>query len=141
MSLEKILKLAELAEEEVTSLTSKLVQFNSAHPEGYTDEIVQYIKKYCESNEIKYEIHADDPKKHNIMARVEGTGRKKILWVGHIDVVPEGKPENWTYPPYSGKVADNCVWGRGSSDMKGSCAAAMVSARILNEMKNNPNTV
>ncbi len=33
------------------------------------------------------------------------------------------------------------VWGRGSSDMKGSCAAAMVSARILNEMDSIPNTV
>ena len=56
-------------------------------------------------------------------------------------MVPEGKPENWTYPPYSGTIADGCVWGRGSSDMKGSCAAAMVSARILNEMKEVPITV
>jgi len=79
-------------------------------------------------------------KKPNIVARIPGQGKKKVLWVGHLDVVPEGKPENWTYGPYSGEIAQGCVWGRGSSDMKGACAAAMVSARILNEAENIPNT-
>jgi succinyl-diaminopimelate desuccinylase len=141
MDLEKINKLVESTEKEVAELTSGLVKFNSAHPEGYTDEVVEYIKDYCEKYGIENEIHADDPKKPNLVAKVRGTSAKKILWVGHIDVVPEGKPENWTYPPYSGKIADGCVWGRGSSDMKGSCAAAMVSARLLNEMDSIPNSV
>jgi len=141
MELNKIVELAEAAEKEVATLTSKLVQFNSAHPDGYTDEVVEYIKAYCDKHGIENEIHADDPKKPNIVARIKGKGPKKVLWVGHLDVVPEGKPENWTYGPYSGTIADGCVWGRGSSDMKGACAAAMVSARILNEMGSIPNTV
>jgi len=141
MELNKIIKLAEAAETEVAELTSGLVQFNSAHPDGFTDEVVEYIKAYLDKHGIENEIHYDDPKKPNIMARVKGTGSKKVLWVGHIDVVPEGKPENWKYGPYSGEIAEGCVWGRGSSDMKGSCAAAMVSARLLNEMESIPNTV
>ncbi|MFH1141495.1 MAG: M20/M25/M40 family metallo-hydrolase, partial [Chloroflexota bacterium] len=140
MDLKKIGKLSEAASDEVTELCSGLVKFNSAHPTGYTDEVVTYIKKYLDKHGIENEVHATDPKKSNIVARVKGKG-KKVLWVGHIDVVPEGKPENWTYPPYSGTIADGCVWGRGSSDMKGACAAAMVSARILHEMKDVPNTV
>ncbi len=141
MDLNEISRLAEEAEEEVTELCSGLVKFNSAHPDGYTDEVVDYIKKYLDEHGIENEVHAKDPKKPNIVARIKGKGKKKVLWVGHIDVVPEGKPENWKYPPYSGTVADGCVWGRGSSDMKGSCAAAMVSARLLNEMNDVPNTV
>lgn len=141
MDLKEVLKLAEATSEEVATLTSGLVKFNSAHPDGYTDEAVDYIKAYCDKHGIENEVHADDPKKPNIVARIKGTGSKKILWVGHLDVVPEGKPENWTYPPYSGKIADGCVWGRGSSDMKGACAAAMVSARILNSMESIPNIV
>jgi len=141
MDLDKISKLAEEAEKEVAELCSGLVKFNSAHPDGFTDEVVVYIKKYLDKHGIENEVHASDPKKPNIVARITGKGKKKVLWVGHIDVVPEGKPENWTYPPYSGTIADGCVWGRGSSDMKGSCAAVMVSARILNEMKDVPNTV
>ena len=141
MDLDKISRLAEEAENEVAELCSGLVKFNSAHPDGFTDEVVVYIKKYLDGHGVENEVHASDPKKPNIVARIKGKGNKKVLWVGHIDVVPEGKPENWTYPPYSGTIADGCVWGRGSSDMKGSCAAAMVSARILNEMKDVPNTV
>lgn len=141
MDLDRISKLAEDSENEVAELCSGLVKFNSAHPDGFTYEAVAYIKKYLDENGIENEVHASDPKKPNIVARIKGKGKKKVLWVGHLDVVPEGKPENWTYPPYSGTVADGCVWGRGSSDMKGACAAAMVSARILNEMKDVPNTV
>ena len=139
MDLKKIGKLAEAASGEVAELTSGLVKYNSAHPNGYTDEVVAYIKKYLDKYGIENEVHASDPKKPNIVAKVGNKG-KKILWVGHMDVVPEGKPENWTYPPYSGTIADGCVWGRGSSDMKGSCAAAMVSVRLLHEMKDIPNT-
>jgi succinyl-diaminopimelate desuccinylase len=141
MELKKILKLAEVSSDEVAELTSGLVKFNSAHPNGYTDQVVEYIKAYLDKHGIENEIHAHDPKKPNIVARIKGTGSKKVIWVGHIDVVPEGKPENWTYPPYCGTIADGSVWGRGSSDMKGSCAAAMISARILNEMDSIPNTV
>jgi succinyl-diaminopimelate desuccinylase len=141
MEFKQILKLAERTRDEVTQLTSDLVKYNSAHPEGYTDEVVSYIKAYCDKNGIENDVHADHPKKLNIVARIKGTSSKKVLWVGHIDVVPEGKPENWTYPPYRGVIANGCVWGRGSSDMKGSCAAAMVSARILKEIDSIPNTV
>jgi len=141
MDLDKISRLAEEAEKEVTELCSGLVKINSAHPDGHTDEVVAYIKKYLDEHGIENEVHFMDPKKPNIVARIRGERKKKILWVGHMDVVPEGKPENWTYPPYSGTIADGCVWGRGSSDMKGACAAAMVSARLLSEMKDVPNTV
>lgn len=141
MDLDKISRLVEEAEKEVTGLCSGLVKINSAHPDGHTDGVVAYIKKYLDEHGIENEVHAMDPKKPNIVARIKGGGRKKVLWVGHMDVVPEGKPENWTYPPYSGTIADGCVWGRGSSDMKGACAAAMVSALLLNDMKDVPNTV
>src|SRR4030042_1759920 len=139
MDLKKISRLAEAASGEVAELTSGLVKYNSAHPNGYTDEAVAYIKKYLDKHGIENEVHASDPKKPNIVAKVPGKG-KRILWVGHLDVVPEGKPENWTYPPYSGTIADGCVWGRGSSDMKGSGAAARAPARPLHEMKDIPNT-
>lgn len=141
MILEKIIELAEKTDKEVAELTSGLVKYNSAHPNGFTDGCVEYIKAYCDKHGISNEVHADDPKKPNLVARVKGTSDKKVIWVGHIDVVPEGKPENWTYPPYDGIIADGYVYGRGSSDMKGSCASAMVSARILNQMESIPNTV
>jgi carboxypeptidase PM20D1 len=44
-----------------------------------------------------------------------------VLLCGHLDVVPADPAtrEAWTYPPFSGEVADGQVWGRGTLDMKG----------------------
>jgi succinyl-diaminopimelate desuccinylase len=135
MSISKIFTEADKAGKEVSELTSELVKFNSAHPEGRTNEVVAYIAEYLEKNGIEHDIHAQDPKKPNIVAKLHGKSKNKIIWVGHIDVVPEGKPEAWNYPAYAGVIKGDIVHGRGSSDMKGSCAAALVSARILSRMR------
>jgi len=44
-------------------------------------------------------------------------GRSLILQ-GHIDVVPEGPADMWSYPPYGGVVRDGWLYGRGANDMK-----------------------
>jgi len=142
MSLSRIVSEAERAREEVAGLCSRLVQFNSAHPEGRTDECVSFIKEYLDGHGIENEVHGRNPLKPNIVAKIPGESERRVLWVGHLDVVPEGKPEFWTYPPYSGKITDDgLIYGRGTSDMKGACAAAMVSARILSEVEELPNSV
>ena len=142
MDIDKIIKEAELAEQEVVELTSALVKFNTAHPDGFTDECVAYIAEYFDEHGIATEIHANDPRKPNIVAKLEGESDRTILWLGHLDVVPEGKPESWTYPAYSGTVKDGNVYGRGSSDMKGACAAAMIAARMLSQLNDPlPNNV
>jgi succinyl-diaminopimelate desuccinylase len=142
MTLERISMEAEKAREEVAALCSGLVQLNSAHPEGRTDECIAYIKEYLDANGVENEVHSNNPLKPNIVARIRGTTRRKVLWVGHLDVVPAGKSEGWTHPPYSGRITpDGRIYGRGSSDMKGACAAAMVAARILNQLGSLENTV
>jgi acetylornithine deacetylase len=50
---------------------------------------------------------------------------------GHVDVVPEGEAA-WRHgDPWSGAVADGCVWGRGSVDMKGGVVAALHALAAL----------
>jgi succinyl-diaminopimelate desuccinylase len=127
-------------EEEVARLCSDLVSFDSAHPEGFTDECVDYIKSYLDIHGIENEIISRDKRKPNIVAKIRGEKKVKVLWIGHLDVVPAGKPENWAHPPYDGVIEGGYVYGRGSSDMKGACAAAMVSARLLNELDSVANT-
>ena len=143
MSFDEVVSEAEIAKKEVAELCSLLVQFNSAHPEGRTEECVAFIKRYLDEHGIANEVHSRNPLKPNIVAKIQGDSKRKILWVGHLDVVPEGKPESWLHPPYSGKITDDgFIHGRGTSDMKGACAAAMVAARILNRRgKPLPNNV
>lgn len=135
MSFEEILSRIDLCGGEVVEVCSQLVKRPSAHPEGRTAECVEYIGSYFDDLGIPSEVHEMSEGKPNIVAHVGGGSDRTIMWVGHLDVVPVGKPENWTYPPYGGEVADGRVWGRGSSDMKGSDASAIVAARVLNEIE------
>ena len=107
-------------EEEVSRLCSDLVRFDSAHPRGLTDECVDYIKAYLDKHGIENEILTRDKRKPNIVAKIHGEKRVKVLWIGHLDVVPAGKPENWSHPPYEGVIEGGYVYGRGSNSSNNS---------------------
>ena len=57
-----------------------------------------------------------------ILFRWEGTenNQDSILLMAHMDVVPvEKDTENeWCFEPFSGKVSNGYIWGRGALDMK-----------------------
>lgn len=46
--------------------------------------------------------------------------KKPILFTAHMDVVPvdEESMKKWQYHPFSGKITDEFVWGRGTLDIK-----------------------
>lgn len=52
---------------------------------------------------------------------------KRILMDGHIDTVDISDASRWTHDPYGAEIEDGKIYGRGTSDMKGS-VSAMVSA-------------
>ena len=67
----------------------------------------------------------------SLLMKWKGTGEKKpILLMAHMDVVP-ASPEGWTYPPFSGTVADGAVWGRGAMDTKCSLLGFFQAAEEL----------
>ena len=128
-TLEKI----ESARNEITELTSELVRIPTPNPPGNTSECARLIRGYFEEHGIHTETYERSKGKTNIVARIEGTDAHTILWLGHLDVVPEGDASSWEQEPYGGRVIGDFIYGRGSSDMKGNCAAAMVAAKILGE--------
>lgn len=48
------------------------------------------------------------------------SSKKPVMLMAHQDVVPvaEETLEEWKQPPFSGKIADGYVWGRGALDIK-----------------------
>ena len=56
-----------------------------------------------------------------------------ILLMSHIDVVPviPGTEDLWEEDPFSGKVADGFIWGRGAIDTKGSLIAMVEATELL----------
>jgi acetylornithine deacetylase/succinyl-diaminopimelate desuccinylase-like protein len=64
------------------------------------------------------------------IARIEGQdpSRPALLIHGHTDVVP-ANADDWTHHPFSGEIADGCVWGRGAIDMKDMDAMTLAVVR------------
>ncbi len=55
----------------------------------------------------------------------------RVLLDAHMDVVPATEPERWRYPPFSAARAEGRIWGRGTTDIKGSLAALVVAIGTL----------
>lgn len=68
----------------------------------------------------------------NLVAVLAGTGEgKSLILNGHIDVVPEGNPEDWELDPYSGEESEGRMYGRGATDMKGGNAALLAAMEAI----------
>jgi acetylornithine deacetylase len=67
-------------------------------------------------------------KKANLYATIGPLDRPGVMLSGHTDVVPVAG-QNWTKPPFELTEQDGKLYGRGTCDMKGFCAAA-ISATI-----------
>jgi len=74
----------------------------------------------------------------NVVGVLKGKGGgKSLILNGHIDVVPIGNEKDWSAPPFSGKVEDGKLFGRGATDMKGGTAAILfaLDAIISNNIR------
>jgi succinyl-diaminopimelate desuccinylase len=71
----------------------------------------------------------------NVVGRIAGrAGAPAVMLCSHMDVVDAGDPESWEHDPYGGVVADGCLHGRGSMDVKGPLALQVyAAARFVEE--------
>ncbi|TCC05553.1 M20 family metallopeptidase [Kribbella soli] len=70
-----------------------------------------------------------EPGRDNVSITLAGGNDPGLLLLGHTDVVPVG--DGWTVDPYGGLLRDGRIYGRGTSDMKGGLAAALVALAAL----------
>lgn len=66
----------------------------------------------------------------NLWAR-RGRDAPLVCFAGHTDVVPTGPLERWSYDPFTPTLSDDCLYGRGAADMKGSIAAFLAAVEAF----------
>ncbi len=123
--------------DEVVRLAQALVRIDSVAVPGrpYEADVVKFLVQYLEQAGFQTKVVEVAPKRQNIMVEWDsGHPGKLLLLEGHTDVVFEGDRSAWTRDPFSGDLADGCLWGRGSADMKSGLAAAIVA---LTTVKNH----
>ncbi len=125
---ERILALAEKYRDDTAANLSRLVRIRSLS--GGEKEMAAELKRQMEAAGFDG-VRLDGL--GSVHGRV-GRGGRLIAVDAHIDTVDQGNLENWEGDPFSGRIADGCVHGRGSVDQKGGAAAMVTAGRILKEL-------
>ena len=121
---------------EVLKLSSQLVRCGGVGTD--IAAVVSMMKKYLDDHGFKTEIidcYNEKAKMPALYATI-GTGKKHLLFNGHLDVVPAGDAALWSYPPFEAEIHDDVLYGRGIADMKGGVAAFAVAVSSLASEKN-----
>jgi acetylornithine deacetylase len=75
----------------------------------------------------------------NIVGTLKGTGGgRSLLLNGHTDVIPIGKGEGWSDDPWSAKIKNGRIYGRGSCDMKSGVASHILAVEYLKKLGLTP---
>ncbi|MCP1337730.1 acetylornithine deacetylase/succinyl-diaminopimelate desuccinylase family protein [Hyphomicrobiales bacterium FT118] len=127
--------------EELVALTRDLVRIPTVNPPGdaYTpcaELIGDWMKRRGFTVEyVRGEGTPGDSDRYprtNVIGRIEGRGPGPCVhFNGHIDVVQAG--QGWTVDPFEAVVKDGRIYGRGTCDMKGGLAAAMIAVDAILE--------
>lgn len=126
---EKILHLID--EKATVDFLQKLIQTPSVNPPGEELAIAELVAEKMKEIGLETKLVSIDKKRVNVVGRIRGTGRQpSLLFSGHLDTVPPGK-EAWQYDPFSGKIVDNKMYGRGTTDMKCALASMLMAADAL----------
>jgi acetylornithine deacetylase/succinyl-diaminopimelate desuccinylase-like protein len=125
---------------EAQELLRRLVRFNTVNPPGDERAAQEYLAYHLQQAGFDCELLGAEPGRPNLLARLRakdgppasepaGDGPTLCL-LGHVDTVL-ANAEEWTHDPWSGEIADGCLWGRGALDMKSQVAAEIAAAASL----------
>jgi acetylornithine deacetylase/succinyl-diaminopimelate desuccinylase family protein len=131
--------------DELIDTISKAVRISSVNPKypgqvyddvvGGEGEVSTLMAEIYRDLGAEVDVFAIEPGRDNAVGRIRGAGGgRSLIYNGHVDVVPPGDWGDWTGgDPFSGKVDDERIWGRGSTDMKSGILAQAFAARALQE--------
>jgi acetylornithine deacetylase len=118
------------ADGSVAELTAALVRIDSRNPGLDPDgpgeaELGSFVAGWLREAGLEVTVADAAPGRPNVIGVARGTGGGRTLMLNaHMDTVGVTGMED----PFSGRIADGRVHGRGAYDMKGSLAACMLAA-------------
>ncbi|AIJ16772.1 M20/M25/M40 family metallo-hydrolase [Streptomyces violaceoruber] len=121
-------------EDEVVDLCRELIRIDTSNYGDHSGpgerKAAEYVAEKLAEVGLEPKIFESHPGRASTVARIEGEdpSRPALLIHGHTDVVP-ANADDWTHHPFSGEVADGCVWGRGAVDMKDMDAMTLAVVR------------
>jgi acetylornithine deacetylase/succinyl-diaminopimelate desuccinylase-like protein len=113
-------------------LLQRLIAFDTVNPPGNELPVQEHLLGLLADAGFQCELLGTVPERPNLVARLTADAAEgpALCWLGHVDTVL-ADPAEWRHPPWSGALAEGCVWGRGALDMKSQVAAEVAAAVSL----------
>ncbi|MGH7933525.1 MAG: M20/M25/M40 family metallo-hydrolase [Candidatus Binataceae bacterium] len=110
-------------EQETLENLRALVRLDTTNPPGNERIAADYLAAALRREGIESTIIESASTRANLTARLDGRypSMGALMLSSHTDVVPV-EAARWTRAPFGAEIADGCVWGRGTIDMKSKCA-------------------
>lgn len=116
----------------VHQLLIDLIQTDTSNELANEIEAARILQDFFLEYDIATEILYSPKGRANLIAVLDGESKAApIVLLSHLDVVGPGEQE-WVHPPFSGKVENGVLWGRGTLDTKQLTA---MHAGVLVELK------
>jgi acetylornithine deacetylase/succinyl-diaminopimelate desuccinylase family protein len=139
---DRVLGAVQDGREELVQAISAAVQVPSVNPRypgqvyeevvGGEGQVSRFVADIYRDLGAEVDVFGLEPGRENAVGVIRGAGGgRSLIYNGHVDVVPAGRVENWRHDPFSGRIDDDRIWGRGSTDMKAGVLAQAFAARAL----------
>jgi len=116
---------------DIINFCQQMVRTPSVNGSDSEKAIAQVIADFAQQNGLQTEWLALEEDHPNVLVKVGASEEIGLLLVGHMDTVPTGNPDSWKFPPFSGEISGDRLYGRGAIDNKGGIAAALGAMLLL----------
>ncbi len=135
---DKISQQVEERKDELIDLLSNLISYPTVSPPARnTNEIQTFIKEYIEKlgfNTDQWEVYPGDANVVGILQGKDSKHYNSLIVNGHVDVAEVGDEKEWDSSPFTARIQDSYLYGRGAADMKGGLAASLFAIKILQDL-------
>lgn len=123
--------------EEALEFLQKALQTPSVTGDEY--RMAQLVTAKFEEAGFEPKWYAKEEGRPNVVVDWKGSrDGRRFVFNGHLDVFPPVEGNAGLYGPWSGKVVDGYIYGRGAVDMKSGVCAGIMAMKFLKEMGYDP---
>lgn len=119
---------------DIVAFCTHLLQTPSVNGVNDEFELASSIATQARKLGLHVQLVGENPRRPNVIVSTHETGETGLLLIGHLDTVPPGDDSQWTFPPFSGHVSGDKIYGRGAVDTKGGMAAALYALAALKQL-------
>lgn len=95
------------------------LQIDTTNPPGNEEQAARWLAEILRDGGLEPRLLESPEGRVSLYARwraEDGVDGPALVLMHHIDVVPA--EDDWSHPPFSGRVAEGKIWGRGALDVK-----------------------